>query len=134
MSEERIQELKDNIVEASKQLMVEVLRRDANLHEKGELQLLGEDYEEIDYLWPRASHQLGIAWNFYDEWIYARDHNFMSPYNLRKDEWPEYARHIADHLIADTEITDQKLLVNFDYSQRSSCTGALKSLFRRGKK
>lgn len=130
--EQRIEELKAHLADTARQLFVEVLRRDADLHEQGELAMIGEGFEEIDGSWPRGrnSHQLGLAWNFYDSWIDERNHGFVGHYEaITKDEWPRYARYIADRLEAGQEIADPVLLAEFDYGPRTSFVDAIKGLF-----
>lgn len=129
MNDERIEQLKAKILDAATQLIVEVLRRDAELHERGEFASMGEYYDDLDSHWPRCSNadQLGIAWTFYDLWISARDHNFMQT-RVAQDDWPKYARSIADTLAAGGEITDPVLLEEFVYRRRTSLIGALKSM------
>ena len=134
MSQERIEALKDEIAGAGKHLLIEILLRDADLHEAGDVASVGDNSDELDsifYFAARDSRQIEIARTFYHGWQDERNHGFVGYYEgIARGGWPRLARYIADRLGADVEITDPVILRNFDYRPGPSLVARIRHMFR----
>ena len=79
---------------------------------------IGASFDEFDANLPRDAKPelsgLHVALRFWDEWVYARDHDWRTPAPARRDEWPQLARYIADALEADEDVTDPAVLSRFE--------------------
>lgn len=58
--------------------------------------------------------KLHVALRFWDEWVYARDHDWQTPVPARREEWTRLARYIAARLEADEDVTDPTVLSRFE--------------------
>ncbi len=118
--------------EAAKTFIIEWLRRDALLHEQGQVQKIGEGFDEYDGQFPRAYHQLMIAWEFWGCWIDERNHKFPCFYKgVKKETWPQLARHIADQLSNDREIIEPLIVDHFVFKGRPSLFSRIKGFFKK---
>lgn len=102
-------------------LMVRVLARDTDLHKAGQYEQIGLDFDLIDKdrrinPWPGSS-ALCIAWNFWDGWIDARNHDWMYYEGIEKKDWPVLAQEIAKNLQDDSEIVNPVLIKYFDLTK-----------------
>jgi hypothetical protein len=118
--------------ETARTFIVERLRRDALLHAQGQWQKIGEGFRENDGRFPRAYDQLMIAWDFWDCWIDERNHEFPCFYKeVTKETWPQLARHIADQLSDNKEITEPRIVDNFVFKRQPSLFSRMKSFFKK---
>jgi hypothetical protein len=134
--EERIEQLKTNIADAAKELLIELLLRDAGLDEAGNVALVGDEFEEWDsifYFAAGTARQVQMAREFYYGWQDERNHGFVNGYykGIAQSDWPRLARYIASCLAADEAITDPVLLDNFVYKPRPSLATRIRSYLRR---
>jgi hypothetical protein len=94
------------------------VRAEAVAQERGRADEVGAAFDEFDRNLPRDSgpefDKLHVALRFWDEWRYARDHDWRTPVPARRDEWPQLARCIADALESDEDITDPAVLFRFE--------------------
>ena len=98
--------------------LVSNLRLDSTAHEAGQYDAVGRRFDWLEHRFPRGTApelgRLHIALTFWDGWIHSRNHGWPpGPINL--DEWPKLARSVADDLAADREISNAKVLENFDF-------------------
>ena len=94
------------------------LRVEAEAQEKGQPDEIGASFDMFDGNLLRGGgpefDKLHVALRFWDEWGYARDHDWRTPVPARRDEWPKLARRIADALEADENIIDPAILSRFE--------------------
>lgn len=97
--------------------LVSNLRLDADAHEAGQFDAIGRRFDWLEHRFPRGTApelgRLHIAFTFWDGWAHARNHGWP-PGPISAGEWPGLAREVADELTADREISNQKVLSNFD--------------------
>jgi len=106
-----------NYTEARDSLVLN-LRLDSTAHEAGQYDAVGRRFDWLEHRFPRGTApelgRLHIALTFWDGWIHSRNHGWPpGPINL--EEWPKLARSVADDLAADHEISNAKVLENFDF-------------------
>ena len=105
-----------NYMEARDSL-VSNLRLDADAHEAARHDAVGRRFDWLEHRFPRGTApelgRLHIALTFWDGWVHARNHGWP-PGPIGVAEWPALARSVADDLSADREITNEKVLENFD--------------------
>lgn len=98
--------------------LVSNLRLDADAHEAAQYDAVGRRFDWLEHRFPRGvAPELGklhIALTFWDGWIHSRNHGWP-PGPIDLGDWPALARSVADDLAADHEITDAKVLENFDF-------------------
>ena len=63
---------------------------------------------------PRELNKLHIALTFWDGWVHSRNHGWP-PGPIALADWPRLARSVAADLAADHEISEAKVLENFDF-------------------
>lgn len=106
-----------NYMEARDSL-VSNLRLDADAHEAAQYDAVGRRFDWLEHRFPRGTApelgRLHIALTFWDGWVHARNHGWP-PGPINVDEWPGLARSVADDLSADREISNEKVLENFDF-------------------
>lgn len=105
-----------NYMEARDSLVAN-LRLDADAHEAGQFDAVGRRFDWLEHRFPRGTApelgRLHIALTFWDGWIHSRNHGWP-PGPIKVDEWPGLARSVADDLSADREVSNPKVLENFD--------------------
>ena len=106
-----------NYMEARDSL-VSNLRLDADAHEAAQYDAVGRRFDWLEHRFPRGTApelgRLHIALTFWDGWVHARNHGWP-PGPITVDEWPGLTRSVADDLSADREISNEKVLENFDF-------------------
>ena len=79
---------------------------------------IGAAFDEFDSNLPRGAgpefDKLHVALRFWDEWVYARDHDWRTPVPARRDEWPQLALRIADALETGEDVTGPAVLSRFE--------------------
>jgi len=98
--------------------LVTNLRLDSTAHEAGQYDAVGRRFDWLEHRFPRGTapelNKLHIALTFWDGWVHSRNHGWpVGPIGF--DEWPRLARSVADDVAADREISDAKVLANFDF-------------------
>lgn len=108
--------------EEATKFVAENLLRDAEFHEAGHYQRVGENFDEYDAEIPRTDDprfkKLHIALNFWDGWQDSRNHGWLFYKVIEKDDWPRLARIIIQSITAEQEITESILLEHFDLTGR----------------
>ena len=120
--------------EEAKKFAVDNLLRDAEFHESGYFQRVGENYDEYDAELPRTDDprfdKLHIALNFWDGWQDSRNHDWLFYKGIEKDDWPRLARTIIKSITADQDITESLILEHFDLRQpREGVFSKLRKVF-----
>jgi hypothetical protein len=107
-------------LEENRQALIQALRKDADLHEKGLFKQLGNDFDQLDvkttgiFEDARVRQAFAIARNLWDSWIDERNHLFPGFYEgIGKEHWPVLARRVAEHLEKGDEVVDPLLLKHF---------------------
>ncbi len=98
--------------------LVSNLRLDADAHETAQYDAVGRRFDWLEHRFPRGTApelaKLHIALTFWDGWVHSRNHGWP-PGPISLDEWLQLARSVASDLAADHEISDAKVLENFDF-------------------
>ena len=93
------------------------LRAEAEAQESGRPEEVGASFDTFDANLERGAgpefDKLHVALRFWDEWVYARDHDWRTPVPARRGEWPQLARGIAERLEADEDVSDSAILSKF---------------------
>ncbi|MEO0560215.1 MAG: hypothetical protein AAF170_18775 [Bacteroidota bacterium] len=96
--------------ERARAYVTSALRADAEAQESGRAGEIGTTFDDFDANLPRSDRsefqKLYAALRFWDEWIYARDHNWLTPVPVSEQEWPQRARFIASRIESDENVTD----------------------------
>lgn len=120
-------------MDSPRRIIAQALRRDAALHEGGQLQSIGADFEatlgEIRPLEDRLERDVGIAIEFWDGWVDASVHDWQYYEGIARGDWPKLARAIATALEAGDPITEPIVLVHFAPENRRSLWSRLKGWF-----
>lgn len=79
--------------------LIEHLERDIESHEAGCYAAIGASFEEAPE-WELCEdeiqrHRLGIAYNFWDMWMDARNHDWAHYQGMEANDWPGIARQIC---------------------------------------
>ena len=119
----------------AKQALIKELRRDVEAHEASRHEQVGAGFDEFDRKLPRGQgpefDKLSIAFNFWDGWIDARNHNWLYYDGINESDWPVLARPIIASLEADEEISEPMVLDHFDFRRRDNSKGLMGRLFER---
>jgi len=106
-----------NYMEARDSLVLN-LRLDADAHEAGQYDAVGRRFDWLEHRFPRGTarelNKLHIALTFWDGWVHSRNHGWP-PGPIALADWPRLARSVAADLAADHEISEAKVLENFDF-------------------
>lgn len=98
--------------------LVSNLRLDADAHEASQYDAVGRRFDWLEHRFPRGTApeltKLHIALTFWDGWVHSRNHGWP-PGPIEVGDWPQLARSVAGDLAADHEISDAKVLENFDF-------------------
>ena len=102
---------------AARDTLVQELRADAASHEAENFDVIGRRFDGIEHRFPTGTDpelgRLHIALAFWDGWIDARNNGWpRGP--IAVGDWPGLARHVADDLAANREISDAMVLSRFD--------------------
>ncbi len=102
---------------AARDTLVNELRADAASHEAENYDVIGRRFDGIEHRFPTGTApelgRLHIALAFWDGWVDARNNGWpRGP--IAVGDWPTLARHVADDLAADREISDPMVLSRFD--------------------
>jgi hypothetical protein len=122
--------------EEAKKFAVDNLLRDAELHEAGDYQRVGDNFDEYDAELPRTDDlrftKLHIALNFWDGWQDSRNHDWIFYGGIEKDDWPRLARIIIKDITEEQEITEGIILKHFNLRQpREGMISKLRKFFRK---
>jgi len=109
--------------EQAKEYLITSLLRDAEAHEQGRYNAIDQGFEEFDHGLPRDRDRkfdkLFIAFNFWDGWIDARNHDWRYYKPIMQSDWPRLARLIIEDIRADREIIDPIIVDRFDLKKRA---------------
>lgn len=98
--------------------LVSNLRLDADAHEAAQYDAVGRRFDWLEHRFPRGTahelNKLHIALTFWDGWVHSRNHGWP-PGPIALADWPQLARSVAADLAADHEISEAKVLENFDF-------------------
>jgi hypothetical protein len=115
----------------AKKYIIENLARDINLHLSGNFKNIGTNFEVFDENLPRSGgpefNKLFVAFNFWDGWIDARNHDWQYYKGITKADWPKLAQIIIEDIKSDREITDNSILYHFDLRPGKSIFQRLKA-------
>ena len=111
------------------ELVAAALLRDVDVQEAGELDHIGESYDDVyGQVLPLAdkpSRTLNLALQFWDCWADSAHHDWQYYDNLSSDDWPRMAREIAASLNRGAEVTDPALVERFGPRRRRSLRARL---------
>lgn len=110
-----------NEPEARRALM-KALQKDACYHEQGLFNRVGEDFDKLDGEIPRTIHDkhFWIAFTFWECWVDQCNHGFYQQFydGIGKEDWPVFAREIAQCLERQEVILNPVVLQQFDLSSQ----------------
>ncbi len=96
------------------------LKRDAALHRLGQPDRIGLGYAALRAALlvgrDQRRQKLGVALDFWDAWITARDTRWVQYDHVPADLWPTLALVVAADLHADRDVTDQRVRLAYDLS------------------
>jgi hypothetical protein len=96
------------------------LKRDAALHRLGQPERIGLGYAALRAALlvgrDQRRQKLGVALDFWDAWITARDTRWAQYDHVPMRLWPTLALVVAGDLDADRDITDQRVRLAYDLS------------------
>jgi hypothetical protein len=105
-------------------IVAAALLRECELHASGRFDEIGEAwddvYGEILPLMDRPTPTVALAFNFWDGWVDACNHDWHNYPGIERQDWPVFARELADALTHGTEVEDPTLLRHFRPRQRRS--------------
>jgi len=98
--------------------LISNLRLDADAHDATQYDAVGRRFDWLEHRFPRGTApeltKLHIALTFWDGWVHSRNHGWP-PGPIALGDWPQLARAVAGDLATDHEISDAKVLENFDF-------------------
>ena len=107
------------------------LKRDAALHRLGQPERIGLGYAALRAALlvgrDQRRQKLGIALDFWDAWITARDTRWVQYDHMPQDLWPSLALVVAADLDADRDITDQRVRLAYDLSMTFQLPAGLRA-------
>jgi hypothetical protein len=114
------------------QRMIEGLLQAAHAHEGGCLEGIETSFDLLDANLPRDAgpdfDKLLIALDFWDGWIDSRNHDWRFYKGIGPEDWPRMARRIVADLQSGREITDELVLSQFDFKNRTQRPGIFRRL------
>ncbi|MDO8828032.1 MAG: hypothetical protein Q7V21_15590 [Methylophaga sp.] len=118
----------------AKSVLLDILIREAELHESGRYGELGANYDEVDQKLPHNGGpefgKLLLALEFWTGWLDSAGHDWLFYEPIRESDWPILARAIERNLEADREPTDPVLLKHFaPRPKRPSLFSRVRALF-----
>jgi hypothetical protein len=118
-----------------KQALIEGLLHDAIAHEAGHYNEVGAQFEAFERLLTEAdgytNNQVSLAYDFWDGWIDAHNHDWRFYEPIQEADWPRLARHIVHAPREDREITEPIVLDRFQRMPQLPLIERLAALFRR---
>lgn len=101
----------------AKSVLIDILTREAVLHESRRYGELGANFDEVDQKLPRKSGpefgKLLLALEFWSGWLDSAEHDWFFYEPIHENDWPILALAIVSDLEADQEPTDPVLLKHF---------------------
>ena len=89
--------------EEAKSALINILKRESMLHRTKQYGSLGETFDAVDAQLPRNSgsefNKLFLAFNFWEGWLDACEHDWFFYEPITESDWPNY----ADIIISDLE-------------------------------
>ncbi len=119
----------------AKTLMIQRLSQAIDCHNAGVYQRLEDGFDEMDDGLPRDARpefsKLHTAFNFWDRWIDASNHQWKYYRGIKAEDWPVLAQRIVTDLQADRDITDPLVLEWFSPRKPASLRARVASLGRK---
>lgn len=110
------------------------LKRDAALHRLGQAERIGLGYAALRAALLTRGNQrrqkLGVALDFWDAWITARDTQWVQYDHIPPTLWPTLGLIVAADLDADRDITDQRVRMAYDLSMTFALPQAVRQVQR----
>jgi hypothetical protein len=120
---------------SAEDIVAGALRRDVAAHVTGHYEEIGwrydDVYAEILPLMERQAPTMALAFQFWDGWIDARNHDWQYCEGIGREYWPHLAERVATALEARTEIDDPTLLAHFAVGPRRSLRELVRDRLRR---
>jgi hypothetical protein len=117
------------------EIVAAALLRDAEAHAAGRFNVIGDSYDDVyGQILPLIEEPVTtvqLAFNFWDGWVDASNHEWQYYDGISREDWPRMAREIALALQAGKEITNPMLLERFGPRPRRSLRHWLVDFVRR---
>jgi hypothetical protein len=120
------------------EILARALELDAEAQERGELDNIGMQYDEVlGQILPIddiPDQVFNMAFGFWSDWLDAKNHNWLHHEPMTKSDWPKVARIIAQsvrELTIPSDPTIQKLFLPAPKAPRTSLFQRIKACFRR---
>ena len=117
-------------------LVAAALRRDVEAHRRGSYADIGKSYDdvlnEVLPLWNNSGGLIATAFDFWDRWVDARNHNWLYHPGITQDDWPRLGAHMAEALDSHGAITDPQLLAEFARTTNPSLLQRFRRFWHRG--
>ena len=121
------------------EIVAAALLQDAHTHDAGSYDRIANRYDdvygEVLPLEGNKARRIAIAFNFWDGWCDASNHEWRYYNRIAINEWPILARHIAEKLRHGEDASDPRVLELFSpeavQSRRISLWDWISSLWRR---
>lgn len=116
------------------EIVAAALLNESKLHAEERFSELGDRYDdvhgEILPLMEEPNVTVGLAFNFWDCWVDAANHDWRYHEGIGRDDWPKLATEIAGALRQGVEVTDPVLVERFSPRPRRSFRRWVSDLFK----
>jgi hypothetical protein len=106
----------------AEQALIDGLLHDVAAHEAGRYDLIGTHFETVEAMFAeatgRSDKDVNMAYDFWDCWIDARNHDWRYYEPIQNADWPSLARHIIQALTDKRSITDPLVLEQFTFTHQ----------------
>lgn len=116
-------------------ILASALLSDADAHEGGRFDEIAERYDDIlaellpfEDSWPP---QVSVAFEFWDGWVDARNHDWQYYSGITQEDWPRLARDIARSLREGVEPADPIVMRHFQPRPRRPWRTRVREWFKR---
>jgi hypothetical protein len=116
-------------------ILAAALLRECELHASGRFDEIGEAWDdtfgEILPIMEDPTPTVSVAFNFWDGWVDASNHDWRNYQGIERDGWPVLAQQLAEALTRGTEVVDPTILKYFRPRPRRTLRSLVRAVFGR---